>query len=78
MNWEWISQPFVMEAADIVHDFDQILCFMGGNVGDLCDFGAEVEPLLAEAIAPKSISSPHPPLSISQKACGTARTFSRQ
>ena len=48
MNWECISQPFLMEAAAMVHDFDQILCFMGGNATDLWDFGAEVELTLGE------------------------------
>jgi len=48
MNWECISQPFLMEPAAMVHEFDQILCFMGGNITDLWDFGAEVELTLGE------------------------------
>jgi hypothetical protein len=48
MNWECISQPFLMESAAMVHEFDQILCFMGGNITDLWDFGAEIELTLGE------------------------------
>ena len=59
MNWECISRPFLMEPGDMVHDVDQILCFMGGDATDLFDFGAEVELSLGQER--KNTSSPLQP-----------------
>ncbi|MFC1986558.1 hypothetical protein ACFLWC_06180 [Chloroflexota bacterium] len=44
IRFRWISEPFVMESGNPhAHDFDQYLCFYGGNPKDVGDFGAEVE-----------------------------------
>jgi hypothetical protein len=48
INWEVISTPFIMEKAGHTHDWDQLLCFIGGNSNDFFDFGAEIELFLGE------------------------------
>ncbi len=48
INWEVIAVPFVMEKAGHTHDWDQLLCFIGGNSNDFFDFGAEIEFYLGE------------------------------
>ncbi|HSW58374.1 MAG TPA: hypothetical protein VLH15_08235 [Dehalococcoidales bacterium] len=48
INWEVISKPFVMETAGHTHDWDQLLCFIGGNSQNFFDFGAEIEIFLGE------------------------------
>ena len=58
MNWECISQPFQMEPAAMVHEFDQILCFIGGNITDLFDFQALIELCIGEEEEKYVITSP--------------------
>jgi hypothetical protein len=48
INWELIERPFVMEKAGHTHDWDQLLCFIGGDTKNLFDFGAEIEFFLGE------------------------------
>jgi hypothetical protein len=48
INWECIAQPFYMIKEPHVHDFDEYLCFMGGNMLDIFSFDAEVELYLGE------------------------------
>jgi hypothetical protein len=48
INWELIDKPFVMEKAGHTHDWDQLLCFIGGNSNDFFDFGAEIEFFIGE------------------------------
>jgi hypothetical protein len=48
INWEVISTPFVMEKAGHTHDWDQLLCFIGGDSSDFFDFGAEIEFFFSE------------------------------
>jgi hypothetical protein len=48
INWELIDKPFVMEKSGHTHDWDQLLCFIGGNSQDFFDFGAEIEFYLGE------------------------------
>jgi hypothetical protein len=48
INWEVISRPFVMEKSGHTHDWDQLLCFIGGNSQDFFDFGAEIEIYLED------------------------------
>ncbi len=48
INWELIEVPFVMEKAGHTHDWDQLLCFLGGDSKNLFDFGAEIEFYLGE------------------------------
>lgn len=43
-----IKEPAQMIKDTHKHDFHQLLCFMGGNLLDIRDFGAEVELYLGE------------------------------
>ena len=48
INWELIDKPFVMEKAGHTHDWDQLLCFIGGNSNNFFEFGAEIEFYIGE------------------------------
>lgn len=48
INYHCITEPFLMEKDAHKHDFEQFLCFFGGNPLDIRDFGAEVELFLGE------------------------------
>ena len=48
INWECIAKPFYMIKEPHVHDFDEFLVFMGGNMLDMFDFQAEIELYLGE------------------------------
>jgi hypothetical protein len=48
ITMEAIHQPFLMAEKGHLHDFDEILCFVGGNPTDFRDFGAEIELSLGE------------------------------
>lgn len=43
-----IKEPFLMTAPIHAHDYDQLLCFIGGNPENIFDFGAEIEITLGE------------------------------
>ncbi len=43
-----ITQPFEMVHETHTHDFDQYLCFFGGDMRNMLDLGGEVEFCLAE------------------------------
>lgn len=48
INWECIAEPFYMIKEPHSHDFEEFLCFMGGNLLDIFDFHAEIELYLGE------------------------------
>jgi hypothetical protein len=48
MGWSYLTKPFLMVAEAHTHDFDQIIFFLGGDPGNVADFGAEVEMHLGE------------------------------
>jgi len=48
MAWEPITQPFMMLPDSHQHDFDQFLCFLGGDPRNMLDLGGEVELTLSE------------------------------
>jgi hypothetical protein len=48
MYWEGISEPFVHAPKPHAHDFPQYLIFLGGDVNNLTDLGAEIELTLSE------------------------------
>lgn len=50
ITMEAIHKAFLMTEKSHVHDFDEILCFVGGNPMDFRDFGAEVELSLGEEL----------------------------
>jgi hypothetical protein len=43
-----VGAPMTMNPEPHAHDYDQFLCFLGGNPLNLFDFGAEVEIVLGE------------------------------
>ena len=43
INWNYVSQPAVMENEPHSHDFDEFLCFIGSNPADKKELGAEIE-----------------------------------
>ena len=53
-----ISQPVLMEAGPMKHDFDQILCFVGGDTRNIFEFDAEVELCLGDELEKHIINSP--------------------
>jgi len=42
LSWEAITEPFVMEPQPMVHEFDQVLMFIGGDPTNMLDLGGEV------------------------------------
>jgi len=46
--WEPITQPFQMLSENHKHDFDQFLCFFGGDPRNALDLHGEVELTLSE------------------------------
>jgi hypothetical protein len=47
-GWSLLTEPFTMVPHSHKHDYDQIVCFTGGNPLDVRDFGAVVEFGLGE------------------------------
>ena len=43
MGWSLLTQPFTMVPKSHKHDYDQIICFIGGNPIDIRNFDALVE-----------------------------------
>lgn len=48
IGFVWISNPILIEPKQMKHDFDQFMCFYGGNPKDALDFGAIAELSLGE------------------------------
>lgn len=44
----YITEPFIMSPEPHAHDYDQLLCFLGGNPLNFFDFDAEIELSLGE------------------------------
>ena len=45
---DYITEPVTMSPKPHAHDYDQVLCFIGGNPRNFYRFGAEVEISLGE------------------------------
>src|SRR5208337_3900723 len=52
-----ITEPWLMEAEIMRHDFDQIVCFLGGNPMNFFDFHAEIEFSFGEEMEKHIITS---------------------
>ncbi len=48
MGWSLLTEPFIMIPRSHKHDYDQIICFMGGDPKDIRNFDAVVEFGLGE------------------------------
>lgn len=46
--WRYIKEPWLMRDDPHAHDFEQFLCFLGGNPDNVGEFKAEVELSLGE------------------------------
>ena len=41
--WRYIKEPMLFDRVSHWHDFDEFLCFLGGNLENMFDFDATVE-----------------------------------
>ena len=57
MNWSYLTEPFLMVSDTHEHDFDQVICFLGGNPLDITEFGGEVEMCFGEEREKHTITS---------------------
>jgi hypothetical protein len=48
IQYHCIAEPFVMGTVPHKHDFDHVLCFIGGDPKNIREFGAEIEVTLGE------------------------------
>jgi hypothetical protein len=48
MAWRYITGPMLFDRIPHTHEFDEYLCFLGGNLTDMFDFDATVELSLGE------------------------------
>jgi len=46
LGWSYLTEPFLMVGDAHKHDFHQIIFFLGGDPGNIGEFGAEVEMYL--------------------------------
>jgi hypothetical protein len=43
LGYSYLTEPFLMVAEEHTHDFDQAIFVMGGDPGNIGEFGAEIE-----------------------------------
>ncbi len=48
IGWRAITKPFMMAPKNHVHDFNQFLVFLGGDLTNMIDLGGEVELTLSK------------------------------
>jgi len=48
MAWRYIKEPMLFDRVPHSHDFDEFLCFLGGNLENIFDFDATIELSLGE------------------------------
>jgi hypothetical protein len=48
MAWRYIKEPMLFDRIPHSHEFDEFLCFLGGNLENIFDFDATVELSLGE------------------------------
>jgi hypothetical protein len=48
MSWKCITVPYTDESEPHFHNFNQFLCFLGGDPNNMLDLGGEVELTLNE------------------------------
>ncbi|NLE08732.1 MAG: hypothetical protein GX631_05725 [Dehalococcoidales bacterium] len=48
MGWRYIKEPMLFDRIPHSHDFDEYLCFLGGNLENMFDFDATIELSLGE------------------------------
>jgi hypothetical protein len=58
MNWSYLTEPFAMTPDTHSHDFDQVICVLGGDPMNIREFGGEVEMFFGEELERHVITSP--------------------
>jgi hypothetical protein len=58
MNWSCLTEPFVMVEKAHSHEFDQVICFIGGDSRDIREFGGEIWFYFGEEEEKHVITSP--------------------
>ncbi len=48
MGWRYIKEPILFDRIPHSHDFDEFLCFLGGNLENIFDFDATIELSMGE------------------------------
>lgn len=48
MAWRYIDRPMLFDRIPHTHEFDEFLCFMGGNLENIFDFDATIELSMGE------------------------------
>jgi hypothetical protein len=48
MGWRYIKEPILFDRIPHWHDFDEYLCFLGGNLENIFDFDATIELSMGE------------------------------
>jgi len=48
MAWRYIPEPGLFDRVPHSHDFDEFLCFLGGNLANMFDFDATIELHMGE------------------------------
>jgi hypothetical protein len=58
MNWSYLTEPFVMVDKSHSHEFNQIICFIGGDPTNIREFGGEIWFYFGEEEEKHVITSP--------------------
>ena len=48
MAWRYVKEPMLFDRVPHSHEFDEFLCFLGGNLENMFDFDATIELCLGE------------------------------
>jgi hypothetical protein len=48
LAWRYIKEPALFDRIPHSHDFDEFLCFLGGNLENMFDFDATIELCMGE------------------------------
>ena len=48
MAWRFIKEPMLFDRIPHSHEFDEFLCFLGGNLENMFDFDATIELSMGE------------------------------
>jgi hypothetical protein len=48
MAWRYIKEPMLFDRIPHSHNFDEFLCFLGGNLENIFDFDATIELSMGE------------------------------
>ena len=48
MGWRYIKEPILFDRIPHSHDFEEFLCFLGGNLENMFDFDATIELSMGE------------------------------